>query len=87
MMDVAGVEIDLDQGMEKTLETLSKYPVTTALSLSGTIIVARDSAHAKLKEILEKRKDLKLVVMSATLEAEKFQTYFVDAPLIKVPGR
>ncbi|OUV11494.1 MAG: fumarate hydratase, partial [Verrucomicrobiaceae bacterium TMED86] len=41
-----GVEIDLDQGMEKTLETLSKYPVTTALSLSGTIIVARDSAHA-----------------------------------------
>ena len=48
-----GVEIDLDQGMEKTLETLSKYPVTTALSLSGTIIVARDSAHAKMKEILE----------------------------------
>ena len=50
-----GVEIDLDQGMEKTLETLSKYPVTTALSLSGTIIVARDSAHAKLKEILEEK--------------------------------
>lgn len=48
-----GVEIDLDQGMEKTLETLSKYPVTTALALSGTIIVARDSAHAKMKEILE----------------------------------
>jgi len=52
-----GVEIDLDQGMEKTLETLSKYPVTTALSLSGTIIVARDSAHAKLKEILEEKGD------------------------------
>ena len=51
------VEIDLDQGMEKTLETLSKYPVTTALSLSGTIIVARDSAHAKLKEILEEKGD------------------------------
>lgn len=48
-----GVEIDLDQGMEQTLATLSKYPVTTALSLSGTIIVARDSAHAKMKEILE----------------------------------
>ncbi|MDB4142879.1 fumarate hydratase [Akkermansiaceae bacterium] len=48
-----GVEIDLDQGMEKTLETLSKYPVTTAVSLSGHIIVARDIAHAKLKEILE----------------------------------
>ena len=52
-----GVEIDLDQGMEKTLETLSKYPVTTAVSLSGTIIVARDSAHAKLKEILEEKGD------------------------------
>lgn len=48
-----GVKIDLDQGMEKTLATLTKYPVTTALSLSGTIIVARDSAHAKLLEMLE----------------------------------
>jgi fumarate hydratase, class I len=48
-----GVAIDLDQGMEKTLATLTKYPVTTALSLSGTIIVARDSAHAKLREILD----------------------------------
>lgn len=53
-----GVEIDLDQGMEKTLATLSKYPVTTALSLSGTIIVARDSAHAKLKEILDETGEL-----------------------------
>jgi fumarate hydratase class I len=53
-----GVAIDLDLGMEKTLETLSKYPVTTALSLSGTIIVARDSAHAKLKEILDETGDL-----------------------------
>ncbi|BCX49464.1 fumarate hydratase class I [Haloferula helveola] len=53
-----GVEIDLDQGMEKTLETLTKYPVTTAVSLSGTIIVARDIAHAKLKEKLEAEGDL-----------------------------
>jgi fumarate hydratase class I len=53
-----GVSIDLDEGMEKTLATLSKYPVTTALSLNGTIIVARDIAHAKLKEILEKEGDL-----------------------------
>ena len=53
-----GVEIDLNQGMEKTLETLTKYPVTTALSLSGTIIVARDSAHAKLKEILDSGEEL-----------------------------
>ena len=53
-----GVEINLDEGMDKTLATLSKYPVTTALSLSGTIIVARDIAHAKLKEILEETGDL-----------------------------
>ncbi len=53
-----GVEIDLDQGMEKTLATLSKYPVTTAVSLSGTIIVARDIAHAKLKERLDESGEL-----------------------------
>lgn len=53
-----GVEIDLDQGMDQILATLTKYPVTTALSLSGTIIVARDSAHAKLKERLEVTGDL-----------------------------
>lgn len=53
-----GVAIDLDLGMEATLSTLSKYPVTTALSLSGTIIVARDSAHARLKEILESEGEL-----------------------------
>jgi fumarate hydratase class I len=53
-----GVEIDLDQGMEQTLATLSKYPVTTAVSLSGTIIVARDIAHAKLKERLDESGEL-----------------------------
>jgi len=53
-----GVQIDLDEGMDKVLETLNKYPVTTALSLSGTIIVARDIAHAKLKERLEKDGEL-----------------------------
>ncbi len=53
-----GVAINLDEGMEKTLETLKKYPVTTALALSGTIIVARDSAHAKMKEILEAEGEL-----------------------------
>lgn len=53
-----GVEINLDLGMEHTLATLSKYPVTTPLSLSGTIIVARDSAHAKMKEYLEEHGEL-----------------------------
>jgi fumarate hydratase class I len=47
-----GVAIDLDQGMAATLQTLSRYPVTTPVALSGTIIVARDAAHAKLKEHL-----------------------------------
>ncbi|MBN8456337.1 MAG: fumarate hydratase [Verrucomicrobia bacterium] len=53
-----GVPINLDLGMEETLATLSKYPVTTAVSLTGTIIVARDIAHAKLKEILDDTGDL-----------------------------
>ncbi|SHJ92252.1 fumarase, class I, homodimeric [Rubritalea squalenifaciens DSM 18772] len=53
-----GVAIDLDEGMDKTLATLSKYPVTTALSLTGTIIVARDIAHAKLKEMIDEGKEL-----------------------------
>ena len=53
-----GVAIDLDLGMEETLKTLHKYPVTTALSLTGTIIVARDIAHAKLKDYLEQHGDL-----------------------------
>ena len=38
-------------------------------------------------QVIKQRPDLKLVVMSATLEAEKFQGYFLDAPLMKVPGR
>ena len=53
-----GVPINLDLGMEETLKTLKKYPVTTALALTGTIIVARDSAHAKLKEILDQTGEL-----------------------------
>lgn len=47
------VKIDLDQPMEKILETLDKYPVSTRLSLKGTIIVGRDIAHAKIKERLD----------------------------------
>jgi pre-mRNA-splicing factor ATP-dependent RNA helicase DHX15/PRP43 len=49
--------------------------------------LATDILFGLLKEILPRRPDLKVVVMSATLEAEKFQDYFLDAPLIKVPGR
>ncbi|BDA46331.1 Pre-mRNA-splicing factor ATP-dependent RNA helicase DHX15 [Coccomyxa sp. Obi] len=49
--------------------------------------LATDVLFGLIKEVLKQRKDLKLVVMSATLEAEKFQGYFLDAPLMKVPGR
>ncbi|CAI5493356.1 unnamed protein product [Closterium sp. Naga37s-1] len=49
--------------------------------------LATDVLFGLLKAVLEHRKDLKLVVMSATLEAEKFQGYFHGAPLMKVPGR
>jgi len=44
------VKINLDQPMALILKELTKYPVATRLSLSGTIVVGRDIAHAKLKE-------------------------------------
>ncbi len=53
-----GVPVDLNLGMAETLKTLSKYPVTTALELTGTIIVARDIAHAKLREMVERGEEL-----------------------------
>jgi pre-mRNA-splicing factor ATP-dependent RNA helicase DHX15/PRP43 len=49
--------------------------------------LSTDILFGLIKEVLRSRKDLKLVVMSATLEAQKFQEYFLDAPLMKVPGR
>ncbi len=45
--------IDLDQPMEKIQEQLSRLPVKSRVSLTGTMIVARDSAHARLLEIVE----------------------------------
>ena len=53
-----GVKIDLDQPIQNVLAELSKYPVSTRLSLNGTIIVARDIAHARLKERLDRGEDL-----------------------------
>jgi fumarate hydratase class I len=52
------VEIDLNRPMKEMLADLSKYPVATRLSLNGTIVVGRDIAHAKLKELLDKGEDL-----------------------------
>ena len=46
------VEIDLNVGMKKVLEELSKHPVRTRLSLNGPLIVARDLAHSRLRERL-----------------------------------
>jgi fumarate hydratase class I len=48
------VKINLNRPMPEVLKELSEYPVTTPLSLSGAIIVARDMAHAKLQERLDK---------------------------------
>lgn len=48
-----GVKIDLNQPMEAILAELSKHPVSTPLLLNGTIVVGRDIAHAKFKEILD----------------------------------
>jgi fumarate hydratase class I len=47
------VAIDLNQPMADVLATLSQHPIKTRLSLNGTLIVARDLAHAKLKELLD----------------------------------
>ncbi len=52
------VKIDLNRPMKEILETLKQYPVSTRLSLSGTIVVGRDIAHAKLKELLDEGKEL-----------------------------
>ena len=47
------VNIDLNQPMADILKTLSQYPVKTRVNLTGPMIVARDIAHAKLREVLE----------------------------------
>ena len=52
------VRIDLNQPMKEICKILSQYPVATRVSLNGTIIVARDIAHAKLKARLDAGQDL-----------------------------
>ncbi len=52
------VSIDLNQPMDAVRAELSKHPVKTRVSLTGTIVVARDIAHAKIKEMLDAGKPL-----------------------------
>ena len=52
------VKINLDQPMADILKELTKYPVSTRLSLNGTIIVGRDIAHAKIKERLDRGEEM-----------------------------
>jgi fumarate hydratase class I len=52
------VAIDLNQPMPEILATLSRYPIKTRVALTGTIVVARDIAHAKLKERLDRGEGL-----------------------------
>lgn len=52
------VSIDLDQPMEVVLAELSKYPIKTRLSLNGSLIVARDMAHAKIQSMLDNGEEM-----------------------------
>lgn len=66
-------------------------------SLSNYSVIILDEAHERtistdvlfglIKDALKKRKDLKLIVTSATLDAEKFSSYFYDCPIFRIPGR
>lgn len=53
-----GIVIDLDKGIDAVRAELTKYPVSTRVSLNGTIIVARDIAHARIKERLDRGEGL-----------------------------
>jgi len=55
-LDENVVRIDLNRPMAEVTKELAKYPVKTRLSLTGTLVVARDLAHAKIKEVIDSGK-------------------------------
>ena len=57
-LDQNEVKIDLNQPMEKILAQLSKHPAKTRVSLTGTLVVARDLAHSKIKELIDSGKPM-----------------------------
>jgi fumarate hydratase class I len=54
----APIKIDLNIGMDKVRQILTKFPVKTRLELTGTLIVARDSAHARIRQMLDAGKPM-----------------------------
>ncbi|GKZ18092.1 DEAH-box ATP-dependent RNA helicase prp43 [Aspergillus brasiliensis] len=65
---------------------LNRYS-TIILDEAHERTMATDVLMGLLKEVVLRRPDLKIIIMSATLDAQKFQRYFNDAPLLAVPGR
>lgn len=65
---------------------LSRYS-TIILDEAHERTLATDILMGLLKDVVARRPDLKLIIMSATLDSQKFQRYFNDAPLLAVPGR